>query len=102
MKEEVCREVIKKRYMKELEGLFNDNYYIGHIIWKDAIAIKKIRSRELYERYDICNEVAYILIEDKTIEVHDKEVYETLKSFGEKHNFETLIKCWDELVDEHE
>ena len=94
MKEEVGSHIIKKRYIKELKSLFSENNItVDEVVgWFAEISIKK----------GIHDEIAHITIDNKTIEVRDKEVYKALKSFGEKHNFETLIKCWDELVDEYE
>lgn len=131
MKEEVCRKIIKNRYIKELEDLFGNDYKLKDLFGNDYIiysereisgdlniiritkpiteerTIKTTTKHFLFkktkeEKYTmiVYDDIGDIDFEYKTIKVYKKEAYEILKSFGEKHNFETLIKCWDELVDE--
>jgi len=104
MEEKVCYEQILKslgkKLFNQLKEIIDEEYYID--LRSEYISIYKRKPKWYTEitMFPYSGEDTLVKINFKMlkIKIWDEKLYDAIKKFGDKNNFEVLIKCWEGVI----
>jgi len=96
MKETICEEIKNKESKENIKKELNKNLPDKYRIDSGDFGIFYIDKKSIWFYFNSGGKCAKIFWESKSkIIVYDKNLYEILKTFGKKYEYEYLTKCWE-------
>ena len=109
------RKLLEKEFVDVIKTTSKKYWLFGKPVTREFKHVKKIANVRDYEGHpSLCKNYALLIIEyyrdngqkdlahlylkDGVIEVFDKDLYEMLHKFGNKHNFHEIKRSWEEEI----